>query len=578
MVFTAAQRTAFFENNDQMGIPHATVVKLQEEGITHPDNLVDFDKDMIKQIADNLRRPAGRIPDPTPGAHAGAMIPTPPFVFGAKSIMRLTVVTKLVRYYAMVGHPLTPVNMAWNMVMRNFNEQWKALEERKENKNPDVLKITKALPVIKWTEAFMDYLSHAIGVRMIPLVYVIRPEADVPVAAPALAAGEPYLLEHGSVKQELVAHASHMHALFREDNSDVYYKLEEATRGTPYAASIKPFQRAKQGREAWLAITGQYAGKDKWAAEIKRQEQLLHTRVWKGQSNFSLEKFIAQHRNAFVSMQACAEHIQYQLPNGHSRVGFLLDAIQTSDAGLQAAMASIRTDDGPDGMRNDFEQSAAHLLPYDPVAKKHATGSSKRGSAEVSAVSFEMTDVAAFGTKPGIGKSGAHFRYYDKSEYSKLTKERKTELREWQNKGGAERGRSDARTKKAKFEKAVAVAVEKKISEQAKVSEEEKLAGEKLRSLVASIVKETGGTTTSGRRATTIGATTAMSKPSNPMTQNWGRPMSPEAVLAKPQWNAYGLHPAAMRLDRPAFPDSSTPSTPPSLKGILKKAKNDDKS
>ena len=109
--------------------------------------------------------------------------------------------------------------------------------------------------------------------------------------------------------------------------------------------------------------------------------------VWKGQSNFSLEKFITQYRNAFVSMQACAEHIQYQLPNRRSRVGFLLDAIQCSDAGLQAAMASIRTNDRPDGMPNDFEQSAAHLLPYDPVAKKQAAGSSKRGSAKVSAVS-----------------------------------------------------------------------------------------------------------------------------------------------------------------------------------------------
>ena len=271
--------------------------------------------------------------------------------------MRLMAATKLVRYYMMVGHPLTPANMAWNTVMRNFNEQWKALEERKENENPDISKITKALPVIKWTEAFTDYLSCAIGVQMISLAYVIRPVADVPVAAPAIAAGEPYLLEHGLVKQELVTRASHTHALFREDNLDVYYKLEEATRGTPYAAFIKPIQRAKQGREAWLAITGQYAGKDKWADH-----------------------------NAFVSMQACAEHIQYQLPNGHSRVGFLLDAIQTSDAGLQAAMASIRTDDGPDGMRNDIEQSAAHLLPYDPVAKKHAAGSSKRGSAEVSCV------------------------------------------------------------------------------------------------------------------------------------------------------------------------------------------------
>ena len=79
-----------------MGIPHATVMQLQDEGITHPDDLVDFDKDMIKQTADNLGRPAGRIPDPTPGAPAGVTIPTPPFVFGAKSIMRLTAVTKLV--------------------------------------------------------------------------------------------------------------------------------------------------------------------------------------------------------------------------------------------------------------------------------------------------------------------------------------------------------------------------------------------------------------------------------------------------------------------------------------------------
>ena len=61
--------------------------------------------------------------------------------------MRLMAVTKLVQYYVMVGHPLTPVNMAWNMVMRNFNEQWKVLEEWTENKNPDVPKITKALPV-----------------------------------------------------------------------------------------------------------------------------------------------------------------------------------------------------------------------------------------------------------------------------------------------------------------------------------------------------------------------------------------------------------------------------------------------
>ena len=46
----------------------------------------------------------------------------------------------------------------------------------------------------------------------------------------------------------------------------------------------------------------------------------MHTQIWKGQSNFSLEPFISQHRKAYVSMSACAEHVHYQLPNEHDRI------------------------------------------------------------------------------------------------------------------------------------------------------------------------------------------------------------------------------------------------------------------
>ena len=67
-------------------------------------------------------------------------------------------------------------------------------------------------------------------------------------------------------------------------------------------------------------------------------------------------------------MSACAEHVQYQLPNIH--VGFLIDAIQCADAGLQAAMASVKRDNGPHGLQNNFERAVSHLLPYDPIAKK----------------------------------------------------------------------------------------------------------------------------------------------------------------------------------------------------------------
>ena len=76
---------AFFQNAAQMVILDKTVVQLGNNGITIVDNLVDFDKDTIQQVADSLRRMGSRIPDPTPNASPMAMIPTPPFVFRENS-------------------------------------------------------------------------------------------------------------------------------------------------------------------------------------------------------------------------------------------------------------------------------------------------------------------------------------------------------------------------------------------------------------------------------------------------------------------------------------------------------------
>ena len=163
MVLTTTQTTAFFEHADQMGIPHITMVQLQAEGITSVSDLADFNKDSLQQLADNLRRPGGCIPDPNPAAQPGSTIPTPPFVFGAKSQRRIAVVCDLVNYYRTVGCDLTAANLQWNTIMKNFNIQWTALKEKKGEDSPDTPKISKALPVIKWTEAFQDFLNRKIG-------------------------------------------------------------------------------------------------------------------------------------------------------------------------------------------------------------------------------------------------------------------------------------------------------------------------------------------------------------------------------------------------------------------------------
>jgi hypothetical protein len=137
------------------------------------------------------------------------------------------------------------------------------------------------------------------------------------------------------------------------------------------------FHRRKNGRGAWLL--NQYAGNDKREAEIKIQDAVLHTRIGRVKATSRSNPLSPITGTPYVSLEANAEHVQYQLPNQHSRVGFFLDAIQNIDAGLQAAIASERTDDGLTGKRSDFEAAATHRLPCDPVAKKRLTGT-KRGA------------------------------------------------------------------------------------------------------------------------------------------------------------------------------------------------------
>ena len=214
MVLTSAQTTSYFENADQMGVQHATVIQLALEGIQTVDDLADFDKEALQQLADNLHRLGGRVPNPDPGAAAGSTIPTPAFVFGAKSQKRLGIACEQVRYYNTVGHNLTAANMRWNNIIKNLEVQWKALKTKRDEDTPEAPKISKSLPIIKWTEAFQDHLHHVIGVRMIPLAYVTRKDEDIPAVAPPLQAGQPHSEVHGSIEGEMIAWALHTHAMF----------------------------------------------------------------------------------------------------------------------------------------------------------------------------------------------------------------------------------------------------------------------------------------------------------------------------------------------------------------------------
>ena len=118
MVITAAQTTAFFSEPGQMALPASTRIAIAQERLEDLADLVEFDERSLKQITDNLRRPGGRVPDPNHNATAGATIPTPAFVFGAKRQLRLKAACNIFRYYEMTGRNLSSGNMQWNPVIK----------------------------------------------------------------------------------------------------------------------------------------------------------------------------------------------------------------------------------------------------------------------------------------------------------------------------------------------------------------------------------------------------------------------------------------------------------------------------
>lgn len=431
MVWTNAQTTSFFTDATQMALPPRSYAQLATEGITVVDDLAEFNDEDFKQMVYNLAHPPATVVPADPAAVPPVLahtIPTDPYILGAKSLRRLKIAAKAIRYYQSVQRATDSSNMHYVRVLSKFELQWEAIIAKGKEDEPDVPKVTKNLAITRWSESFNDFMNQVYGSRDTPLSYVIRPSVDVPVPAPDLLNNQPHSAQHGSVEGELIARLSHTHPVFRDDNKAVYLHLEVATRGTVYSASITPFCRTKDGRSAYMALISQHAGVDKWERELKSNENFLKTRFWKGNSNFSLEKFIEQHRAAYISLQRCAEHITYQLPNENTRVRYLMDAIQSSDAELQAGLAAVRTDNvGPTSKRNNFEAAVTCLLPCDPVARRRKS-TNDRANANIASVS---TSTSESKVKPSMGKTGVELRYYKRAEYQSLSDEQKLELKEW---------------------------------------------------------------------------------------------------------------------------------------------------
>ena len=411
--------------------------RLAAEGLATVDDFDDFKDTQLDVAIRNLRTAIPGVPAVL-DANGAVVIPAIaailPCLIPAKSVLRLKVASLAFHYYQNTSRTPTAANMKYTTVLKSFHNEWEAITKQSKEDKPTVPVLSKSQTPVRWMESFKDCLFRTFGVRNAPLSYVIRdtvavtPEADVP-----LLANRAYSETAGSVLDELINRLDHNNPLYKTDNNLVYSLLDEATRGTIYAATIKPFARTKNGRSAWLAIKNSHAGNDKWEAIEKEKSKFMLNTKWNGRQ-YGLDKFTNLHRSAYVALEEAAIHVDFQLPNEHTRVGYLLDNITNSDPDLRAALASIRAD--VNSMRGDFEKAVAFMLPVCPYVKH-----SRRSNPNTAVIS----DATLQGK--GSSKTGVDFRWHTQAEYAKLNRAQRDELFRWQRTKQGKAAIKDARNK-----------------------------------------------------------------------------------------------------------------------------------
>ena len=114
--------------------------------------------------------------------------------------------------------------------------------------------------------------------------------------------------------------------MFKNDNDFVFGSIEEASRGSSYMITIKPFARKKDGPGAWMTLITSYIGTEKWERIKKDTIAWLISAKWTGKK-YDLDSFILKHLAGFQQLQEESTHIEFQVPNEQTRVTHLIDSI-----------------------------------------------------------------------------------------------------------------------------------------------------------------------------------------------------------------------------------------------------------
>jgi hypothetical protein len=235
-----------------------------DQGMNALEELALLTDEEVTNLCRVIRRPGGTIVNPNAAAGQPANIPNPGRTVSLRAENNLKLTCYFLRYKQRTSRALLAADITLDAVrgIKSYKE-WE--ENHKDVEPPEI--DAKDWP--RTIDSLEEYLRGCLGVTKIPLAYVIR--ATIAVTAEATDPQANYV----SKQDELIARApitvaGHDIATYLSDRARVWELISNLTRDQDCWSYVRPAQRARDSRTAFLGLRGHFLG-----ANVKLLNMLL---------------------------------------------------------------------------------------------------------------------------------------------------------------------------------------------------------------------------------------------------------------------------------------------------------------
>ena len=388
------------------GFNPATVQYLLTQGFTSPDALLLASEADLDTLARTLAR------SPPRGAPTVSM----PFI----ALKHL----KGFRFWAderkRTGFDADPESFtaadvtAFTIKCQEYHQQKEAAKDEDASK-PDGLK--KLVNWALWNESFQNYLRQIVSAAKIPLVYLTREEKDLPeVLDPT---------DFASPTEYLIEATTFVGRHYDLDNPRFYRELKSFVVNGEGWSYIKKFERAQDGRRAYLALKTQCEGTaSKITRKNKAYASIANATYSGSRRQYKFQDFINVHQSAHNEILDCEP--TEAVPESKKVADFLKGI---TDPKLESAVSVVL---GDVSMLNDFQKCQQYLST---TVENRAT---LERSKERNISGIKSTDKSVKTDKGGKLPKGFKLenKWYPPKIFRLLSSEQKNQLKEWGEKKG----------------------------------------------------------------------------------------------------------------------------------------------